>query len=82
VRADNATGANAATLATGQYFPNAIAVDDTYVYWTNAGTSGGTTCTSNDGSVMRANKTDGSGQLELAKSQRCPQSIALDDRVY
>jgi hypothetical protein len=82
-RASSLSGANAATLATGQNFPNAVAVDEKYVYWTNAGSSGPTTCTSNDGRVMRANKADGSNPVELAANQPCPQSIALDGaRVY
>src|SRR5262249_43509579 len=54
--------------------PTGIAVDATYVYWSNKGTSVGTS------SIYRANKTDGSGVTSLITSGTVSaiQSMAID----
>lgn len=55
-------------IASGQYTPTSIAVDDTHIYWTNAG----------DGTIMRAAKQGGAPQ-QIADKQSYPDSIAVDD---
>lgn len=69
------TGGSKTTLAQGNY-PYRLAADDTYVYWTNEGTS-----TSNppDGSIERVNhKVAGSTKELVADMQVTPRSIALE----
>jgi sugar lactone lactonase YvrE len=63
-------GGAAAPIATGQAFPEAIAVDDGHVYWTT-GYIGA------DGSIQRARK-DGTELTKLASGQGAPHGIALD----
>jgi hypothetical protein len=59
-------------LATGQDRPHDIALDDTHVYWANAG----------DGSIARVAKTGGAVEM-LASDQVDTQTIAVDDEyVY
>jgi sugar lactone lactonase YvrE len=60
----------AATIATGQGYPDSIAVDDGHVYWApeNSGA---------DGAIRRARK-DGTGLETLASGQGAPHGIALD----
>jgi hypothetical protein len=61
------------TLASGHNLPNAIAVDDTHVYWLDYG----------DGSVMRADKNAAGTSELLARGDALPTGIALDDsHVY
>ena len=62
-------------LANSQISPDGVAVDDQYVFWTNAGSSQlGYT----DGSVHRASNVDGSNPTAIAVAQNSPGSIALD----
>ena len=62
-------------LANSQISPDGVAVDDQYVFWTNAGSSQlGYT----DGSVHRASNVDGSNPMAIAVAQNSPSSIALD----
>jgi hypothetical protein len=61
-------------LAASQSAPQRLTVDDTAVYWTNAGS---TTSSFADGTVMRANKVDGSGPMTLAASHYAA-GIAVD----
>lgn len=63
-----------ATLATNQAHPTGLAIDESYVYWTNQAPLG---------AVMRARKT-GAAQPEIvAANQDSPFDIAVDDtNVY
>jgi hypothetical protein len=56
-------------LASGQSFPNGIAVDDTSVYWTNS---------AKDGGVMKINVGGGTPEA-LADNLGQPFGIAVDD---
>jgi hypothetical protein len=60
-------------IASGQPSPDGLGVDDSYVYWANAGTSPSFA----DGSVHRANK-NGGGLTALATSQPGAGGIWLD----
>jgi sugar lactone lactonase YvrE len=59
-------------LATAQNKPRGLAVDGTSVYWSNAG-AGGTT-----GSVMKCNRTDGTGLTALASALMNPRELTID----
>jgi sugar lactone lactonase YvrE len=59
-------GGTPTTLASGQSYPNGIAVDATSVYWTNFG-----------GTVMKV-PTGGGTPTTLASGQGEPYSIAVD----
>jgi hypothetical protein len=63
--------ANETPLASGD-IPWDIEVDATSVYWTEQGSSPGI------GKVMKASKTDGSGNTVIAENQAGPQGIAVD----
>ena len=68
-----ATAVNPVIAGTPQVnYPTYVQVDDTYIYWANAGTTG------TDGSVYRA-KLDGSLPVALAKNQGPVYGIAIDD---
>jgi hypothetical protein len=65
-------------LATGQLSPAFIAVDETWVYWTDFGGTG----TMGAGSVMKVAITGGT-PIPIATKQDKPRGIAVDaDRVY
>ena len=58
------------TYATGQTYPNHVAIDSTTVYWTNGG---------NPGEVMKETVSGGpTTPVTLASSQYIPSGIALD----
>jgi hypothetical protein len=64
-----------AWLASDQTGPEAIAVDETHVYWVNTGTSAsGFT----DGSVMKVPRSGGAPSV-VAMNQRHPVAIAVDE---
>jgi len=66
----DANGGDPIVMATGQSFPNGVAVDATHVYWTNRG----------DGTVLRMPKlaTEETVPTVLAQSQTGPGPIVLD----
>ncbi len=64
-------------LRATEFRPHGVAVDDSYVFWSELGTDPGT----NSGSVRRASKTDGSGMIELASTRAWPLGVAVSD-VY
>ena len=63
-------GGTPTIIASGQSFPFGIAIDDTYVYWTNNGTNAG-------GTVMKA-PIAGDSVTTLASGQNFPLGIAVD----
>jgi len=66
------TSAYVIVLATNQDVPTRIALDESYVYWTNAGT--GLT----DGSIFKVLRAKPSKPITLATSQGSPFGIAVD----
>jgi DNA-binding beta-propeller fold protein YncE len=60
-------GGTPTTLASGQGYPDGIAVDGTSVYWTNSGS----------GTVMKV-PTSGGTPTTLASGQGYPEGIVLD----
>src|SRR5262249_43081640 len=82
---DLRSGAPAFTVAsTGADNPGDLALDSTYVYWTNTWTNGAGVCDpgvdgcqcTNAGAVWRAERT-GSSPLEIAFLQPCPKDLAV-----
>ena len=75
-----AGGDTPTTLASGQTYPKAIAVDSSNVYWANYSQSppdGGTLPVPGNGSVMKVG-LGGSGLTTLASGQDGPNAIAID----
>jgi hypothetical protein len=66
-----AHGGAAITIATGQYYPNAVATDDTSIYWTTGQGAAGT--------VMRA-PIGGGTPVTLAANQADPSGLALNSK--
>jgi hypothetical protein len=65
-------GGNVTALASAQAQPRRVAIDDSYVYWTNG----------RAGTVMRANKTGG-GIMPIVSGLSAPVGIAVDaSHVY
>jgi hypothetical protein len=66
-------GGTPVLLATSPWYPWWIALDETYVYWTDAGQPG-----QDDGVVLRAPRAGGPAKV-LVVHQRSPAGIAVDD---
>ncbi len=71
-------GACVFSLAQGRRHPTSVALDDTYVYWTEWGTRDERSNYLENGGVYRVSKTGGEVET-LADNQYMPTGIQLDD---